>query len=118
MGFVTILKMTKSVTTIASPPQDLQFVIKLLAIMETVSTQKEIALSVSADVLGVLITKLAAHLDSLSTLLLNNVTGLLISMDVNRTFTNLFLIFSMCKTHQNYICHMFITLSYTRAKYI
>ena len=108
--FVKTWKMMKSVMIITSQPQDLHYVIKLLAIMGTDSTQREIALSVSADALGVLIMKRVAHLDFFSILLLNNVTGLEISMDVNKSPSKSFLIFLMCKTHQNSICHMFIAL--------
>ena len=108
--FVKTWKMMKIVIPITSQPQDLQYVTKLLAIMGTDSTQKEIVLNVSVDALGVLIMKHVAHLDFFSIPLLNNVTGLEISMDVNRSPSKSFLIFLMCKTHQNSICHMFITL--------
>jgi hypothetical protein len=72
------MKMMKIVTTITSPPQNLTFVIKSLAIMGMASTPKEYVLSVSADALEELTMKIVAHLDLFSTPQLHNVTGLLI----------------------------------------
>merc|ERR1712173_351700 len=91
-------------------PQNLSpLVMEFLVIMEMVSTQKEFVLNVFVDVTEVFITKLVASLDYFSILLLKNVTGPTILMDVHKNVFYTFRILLLCKPHKNTFFH---TLEY------